>query len=290
MIRTPIRWLGAVAAVTLVACSGDSTAPNADPTLDRDIVQSTAVSVVGDLSLNDGLTATAVGTGGLSVGEGDFAMAMGPDGRPAGCSMLAGPFPRFRCAGERRFDPRVGSTEYTRTITYYDADGNAQDAFDRRTTARVVFEVEGLRVWSRSNGRVTQSDSSTISRVAELTGIAGDPDTIRVWNGEGNSSRTWSLTNPALSRTREMVGSQTTEDLIYRLPRSENPYPVSGTITRQVTVTQTKDKDGKVDTRTYTRTVVVTFDGTQFATITINGTEYTLDLATGRVINLPAED
>jgi hypothetical protein len=60
------------------------------------------------------------------------------------------------------------------------------------------------------------------------------------------------------------------------VPRAENPWPLSGTITRVITVVITNGPNGDV---THERTVVITFNGTQFVTLTVNGEEFELDLA-----------
>jgi hypothetical protein len=61
------------------------------------------------------------------------------------------------------------------------------------------------------------------------------------------------------------------------VPGSESPWPLSGTITRHWVITITNGPNGDA---TRERTVVVTFNGTQFATITVNGETSELDLGT----------
>ena len=49
--------------------------------------------------------------------------------------------------------------------------------------------------------------------------------------------------------------------VVFRLPRSTYPYPQSGTITHDITVSSVFDGASGSTTRTGTRHVVVTFDG-----------------------------
>jgi hypothetical protein len=63
------------------------------------------------------------------------------------------------------------------------------------------------------------------------------------------------------------------------VPRG-NGYPLSGTITRTLTLTRSNGEE----TFTRERTVSVTFNGTRYVTITINGEAFTLDLETREIV------
>ncbi len=77
-----------------------------------------------------------------------------------------------------------------------------------------------------------------------------------------------------------MSSSTVVADVVILVPR-EGTWPQSGTITRNVTV---EVVSGLGDTRTRERTVVITFNGTQFVSVTINGERTCeLDLATRQV-------
>jgi hypothetical protein len=72
-----------------------------------------------------------------------------------------------------------------------------------------------------------------------------------------------------------MTGTRTMEDVVHTVPFEDNPYPLSGTITREMTVTVTTE----AGTRTHTRTVIITFNGTQYPEMTIDGEPFEVDLA-----------
>ena len=78
------------------------------------------------------------------------------------------------------------------------------------------------------------------------------------------------------TRSYEMSGTSTIQDLVHGVPREDNPWPLSGTITRQITVEIVNGPDGD---RSVERTATVTFNGTQFVTMTVNGESFEVDLS-----------
>jgi hypothetical protein len=73
-----------------------------------------------------------------------------------------------------------------------------------------------------------------------------------------------------------MFGTSSIENVVHGVPIEDNPYPLSGSITRDMTVLII---GGKNDGETHSRLAVITFNGTQFATVTVNGETYEIDLA-----------
>ncbi len=170
------------------------------------------------------------------------------------------------------FDVAVPTGNFSRTVSFFDADGNPQDAYNPLTTASIHVLIE-------MSGAVERDGwLATIARSRDLTvsGLEGE-ETERTWNGTSSTEVSRSQhTDENGTRTYEMSGVGTIEDVVRGVPRDENPWPLSGTITRSITVVITNGPDGDV---THERTVVVTFNGTQFATLTVNGEEFELDLA-----------
>ena len=78
-----------------------------------------------------------------------------------------------------------------------------------------------------------------------------------------------------MTRTYDMSGTLLVEDVVRGVPRADNPWPLSGTITRDLTIEVTNGPNGD---ETITRLVVTTFDGTRYATLTVDGAEYQVDL------------
>jgi hypothetical protein len=160
----------------------------------------------------------------------------------------------------------------TREVTFYDADGIEQTAYDALATdvIHVVHEIEG---------EVTR-DAWTVSvhreRDKTVSGLAGT-ETHRTWNGTGTEEITRTgFTLEGSERSYQAAGTFAYDDVVVPIPGSTPPYPISGTITRHLTVTVS----GPDGTRTREVDVVVEFDGTSRATATVNGETRVIDLTT----------
>jgi len=179
---------------------------------------------------------------------------------------------RIRCP-QRHFGDNVS---YTRDVTFYDEDLEPMEFFDRELTEAVNVEVtfEGSR--SRENVEIEINRHRDLT-VSNLFGIEDE----RVWNGTGsaNVNRTRHSSENG-DRVYDMSSSSTVENVTFAVPRF-GTWPLLGTITREVTVVVV---GGLQDDRTRTRTVIIEFDGTQFAQITINGETFEFDLETRTVV------
>ena len=76
--------------------------------------------------------------------------------------------------------------------------------------------------------------------------------------------------------TFDMVVDIAWNDVVHIQPREEHPYPESGTISRDIYVEVTRDGEvvGGRDV-----TAVVTFNGTQYVTMDVDGEQFEIDLA-----------
>jgi hypothetical protein len=117
------------------------------------------------------------------------------------------------------------------------------------------------------------------------SGLQGD-EQKRTWNGTGAFSAKRTVVREATSRSYEITGALKVSGV--EVPRWNNEtkdgWPLAGTIERTMTV-KTTDRDGKAVS--FTRKIVVTFNGTQFASATITrrdgSTEtFQIDLAARR--------
>lgn len=159
-----------------------------------------------------------------------------------------------------------------RTCGYADSDGVAQDSYDSNTTATVTVHTEISGAFGRDRW------SATLERTSDLvvTGLAG-ANTTMIWNGSssGTASRVRQV-DSAETREYHMTFTGSITDVVIPVPRTETSWPLSGVITRDVTVTFT---GGPRDGTTVTRTTTLEFNGTQFATLTVNGETFQVDLA-----------
>ena len=168
------------------------------------------------------------------------------------------------------FDAAGPPRDFSRTVTFYDAAGAMMDGYDAGLTASINIVVEASGTVEREGW------TATVLRSRDLTvsGLAG-AETSRRWDGTGLGTVTGSQhTDEHGDRSYDMASSVVIDAVVRDLPREENPWPASGTITRTVSVTITT-ADGVV---TRERTAVLTFNGTQFAILMVSGEEYEVDL------------
>ncbi len=161
----------------------------------------------------------------------------------------------------------------THTATFYDKDGEIQDALDPLTTASIHLVIESTRDFSRD----TWTGTGTRSRDIMITGLLGEEST-RTVNGTGSADVTRSQhTDENGTRTYDMMSTSTIVDVLHPVPRTDESWPLSGTITRNVTIKVINGPDGDV---TRTREVVITFNGTDMPTMTVDGEPFEVDMST----------
>ena len=160
----------------------------------------------------------------------------------------------------------------TTVETLFDANGNTQEAYDSRTTARIEVETAVEGVVSRDNWSATIYRERRIS----VTGLEGE-ETQRTYNGAGSSSTTRSRHTDEGDRTYDMTGAFSYVDVVVPIPGSDPGYPLSGRITRSMSSIRT-DTAGAQEVREME--MMITFDGDETAVAVINGEEYEIDLST----------
>lgn len=183
---------------------------------------------------------------------------------------------RFICAERTR-----GPFKHSRSYAYLDSAAKGQRGYSATTTAAANFK------WSLSGQITKERWSGSMSRERDITisGLLGTNTTVIV-NGTGSAERqrTRFLRDSAgpngLTREYSMEATVAVANVITPAIRMPDAWPASGTITRNYSVTRIDATNGNTVT---TRNSVVTFNGTQFARLVVNGKAYTLDLATGKV-------
>lgn len=190
----------------------------------------------------------------------DVELMRGPGG-PLGMHLPADPS-KFECTS----DSREGLT-VERSCVFKDAGGAVQAAYDATTTASVT-------VHAKMDGTVNRGHwGGEIHRVRDFTvsGLAG-AETKITWNGTGSGTAAGvHPTREGTSVTYTMTENQTVTNVVIPVPRTETSWPLSGTIATSMTA--------KMGDSTKVRNAVITFDGTQFATVTVNGETFQFDLA-----------
>lgn len=201
---------------------------------------------------------------------------------------LPGPMPRFGAwADDCAYDDATATFEcparthngftHTRSYQLFDGSGAPQSAYDAQNTASAIFQSSMTGSASRDGFSATFTRERTLT-VSGLEGI----ETTHVWNGTGTAAHSRTRhTDGGAARSYDMTSSTTLTDVVLPFPPAAGAWPISGTIVRVVTFTRDRGPD---QNRTGTRTVTVTFNGTQYVPMSVNGRSFTLDLATGRPV------
>jgi len=251
-MRKISRWAGAALTILAMGACEDTLAPDAfDEALLLDAAVVAADATLEDIGIMHGAFGFPRHNG---PGLTDGTMGNGP-GQPGGRHGIG------------------GALSGTREVAFYDAAGNLQDAYDELETARITAVIDVAGDIDRTNW----SASILRTRNMDITGLAGE-NTTRIINGSGTEDVSRSrVLDDGETRSRDMVGSFTYIDLVVPTPDQEVHYPLSGTVTRQMTVSVVNGQEGDVDK---TVDVTITFDGSTTATGTINGETFEIDLTT----------
>ena len=255
-MKTLTRYGALGLLATLAACNSETTGPVLTPLADlaisRDVAAQSADVAAEDVELMGGPTG--------QFGFGFAASTTGEDDAP------------FHCGTHTR-----DLLTIVRSCTFKDAAGTTQSAYNATTTASAAVHAEVTGKIERENW------SAEVERIRNLTvtGLAGT-ETSRTWNGTGTSKATRSKhTENGENRSYDISCSGTRTNVVVNLPRSENRWPISGTLNRKCTI---KITGGPNDGKTVEREVTITFNGTQLVPITVNGKVFTLDLKTRKIV------
>lgn len=164
-----------------------------------------------------------------------------------------------------------------RQIGFYSG-GVSQQSYDAQATDSVLFAM-----WL--TGTLQETDRTVWlkhQRAMMVTGLTGS-ETARTWNGVGSRDDSAHVTGQNGVRTTRFLSEDVVRNVVYKLPRTDFPFPQSGTITNDVTVSATTPNATAATNRSGTRHVVITFNGTRTAAVTIDTTACSLDLVTRKV-------
>lgn len=184
---------------------------------------------------------------------------------------------RFRCPPENQDGVTV-----THEVVFLDASGSPQDAFDDNT-ATVIFDIAmsgtGMPPHGRPGRGFRGQDrgitplSSEVDRERHLEARVGED--IVTWSGSSASSSSHTFEIDGETWSRRVEGTSTVNDVVMPYPGTEDSWPLSGSISQHLAYSGAGphgNREGEVD-------AVVTFDGTNIATVTVNGETMTIDLS-----------
>lgn len=164
-----------------------------------------------------------------------------------------------------------GTFSGTRSVLFRDEAGGEQSGYDPLTTESIQIEHE-------IEGEVSRAGWTAAiyrERLKTVSGMAGE-EVTRTWNGTGTETVSRSMhLDDGTERSYESEGTVEYSDVIVPIPGSDPRWPLSGTISRAMTVTRS-GPDGEV---TRSVEIVITFTGEQVVTVSVNGAEMDIDLA-----------
>ena len=267
-------------AMMIAACSADSTNPiqiTADD-INQAAVISASDATAEDVSILSASDMTMSGGAVQNAAGSPLMMSRIPAGAAPSYVWTFGDGCTFSQSTGRFTCPPIsaGGLTLNRDYAFYTANQTAQSAYDASATASANFHVAVGGVHVVDNG----ADTVSRDRALTVTGLSG-AETSRTWNGTGTRADGGFRTETDVKRNYHVTDNVTVSNVIVNLPRSSNPWPISGTITRQVSGTASVSKTGVSKSFSVDRTVTITFNGTQYATVSVGGNTYTLDLSTG---------
>ena len=118
---------------------------------------------------------------------------------------------------------------------------------------------------------------------ATLNVDRGSTPTTHIWNAVGIRQDSTRFVSERVTSNWHYTAFDTAAAVTFDVPRSQNPWPMSGTIVHNVTVHFEADKANRTTTRTVTRRAMITFNGTPNVTLQVGGLTCTLDLETHQV-------
>jgi hypothetical protein len=272
-----IITLAAIAAVAgAVACSSDSAvAPGAtvaDSEIDQTVASDVGESFAGDVSqfqenesfqenMSSGSSTFTAGRAGASAGtDSRTVTCSGPDGSGwYGCVAYT-----------------ARGLTITRQVRFW-SDGSFALGWSGTLTDSVNHR------WSRTGSFASAVKPGKTFFINEAdTGsmvVTHGAPVLHTWNGAGvrNDSSTYAVNE--ITRTFAYAVADTVAALRFTLPHSANPYPSSGSISRNLSLHVTAGTFSK----TITRFAKVTFDGSAIAVLQVGALTCSLDLVTGVV-------
>lgn len=266
MLASTSRRVGLAAiAVVFAACSESVTAPEVvqqvpsvvSAQADQDVVTSAAATIAGTIT---SLSADEVAAG-----------------IAAGLTLVPGDALRESSGGDETGTTTYGDKTETKSVSrsfqFFDAAGNRMTAFVRGTTASVRFLISTdlRRTMDSTYVAASHSRSDHV-----LSGLLGDR---RVWNGTGSSADTTTHRDGTSLRTYTGTAADTIVAVTFMANRDLNRYPLSGTAIRVVNYVKTFT-GRETGTMTVNRRIVVTFNGTNMAVMTIGNVTCSLNLDT----------
>ena len=184
--------------------------------------------------------------------------------------------------------------DHSRTRTCYDASNAVVANCTPLSSVRKIVThvtVDGTRSGThptRTGGTATWE--GVVHRVIDDTlvrNFTSTTETSRTHSGVATGKDTTHFSTGELTRMSAETSTDSVKSVTWNLPRSSNPFPVSGSIKRVLNATIEVSNGTRTETRTFSRTVTVTFpaDAQGNVVLQINDRTCNLNLVTRAVTN-----
>jgi hypothetical protein len=305
---TAIGVLASLAALSACTSSGSPVSPNSDNSntsalqtqISNDVAASTGEGVVSDIDEtgNDGGDASsAYAAVGLTprglTAQGVLLSAMGGMGSSS-CTQTGLPSDlRYYCTPDTLAISNSSGTRADTLIRQWNyeffAEDTAQSHMDAYTDSINFGGANGVLVYAAVHRARWHGVSHRIRNHSATDEPSFAKDTLKqtTWNGNTQATDTASFTGTVWSVDYNGVAHDTTADVIFQRPRGENPFPLSGQFHRWVTWNYSAQGPSTAS-GTVTRHIVVTYNGTDTATLQVLGATTltcSVDLVTGDVFD-----
>ena len=250
--RLITRTLTLASLAALAACSSDSTGPSAatvsDAQASADIAATSGSAISQDIGLMGG----------------DMAQA---GAAASNCTWNASA-KNWSCAHSTET-----GWDVSRMLTIYSG-GQPVQSYDAATTDSIHVELSASGTFTRDAGGDTLSHTRSVT----IGGLTGS-NTTRVVSGTGHWDSHGTFTGARNSRRYTQSATNTFASVVFPVGGG---YPLSGSITHDVTGTL-EVTGSRTESRSVSRHVVVTFNGTASVPMTVGSTSCTLRLDTRAV-------
>lgn len=178
-------------------------------------------------------------------------------------------------------DSSSGSLSFRITVTYFDGQGQKQDAYDPETSVRMIVDrtVTG-------DLRTPQLQANVASHaVLDILGIGAAQDRLTL-NGTGDDTLDSRFTARYVNAQRHLTMEANADiaDVVQLKPTDQHPWPQSGVITYDVAADRFDISDAGTVEAHYEAHAKITFNGTEFPEIEFSeGWRYRVNLVTGQI-------
>ena len=173
-----------------------------------------------------------------------------------------------------------GNMDYTLSVSFFDATGAELPGWDT-TAVRMTLQARAHGTVSSSQYTVDVGHAS----LHDITGIEMSSDQL-TFNGEADDTLNADFVDPETAGAASFDWLSTTdwENVVALKDDTVNPYPLSGRLVWTAVANLVAMQNGQLATGHYEVTAWVTFNGTRYPEIVIEGSHhYVVDLETGAV-------